>query len=428
MRAIAGMAQRPVATSPSRGMVAALLVRCLLLVSTVLSSGCAGHSHSAGVVFAPDSTSFAFVRATLVDWPLPPEMPTMRSTVFVRWCSTASFRDCRELEVGVFGSRHGSFVADRFAVAFSPGSRYLAVRGPSALDVVDLATGTSRRLSVAGELTTSMSWLGDEDLGVVSRIHVRGESDTTADRLVWRQTVTAPGARMVILEQGGVDTEAPWRGGDHPEERWSPDGRFLFLAETWPQGQFQLLSLASGSFTPLERPLRTGDVAWRPDGSAALVVTRGQASLVQPDSGRVVDLSAEFGGAFGLDQPPPSLLPTWTNDGRFVIVNDMKQGGCLVRPQPFAVTFLARQVGMGVGQLDPPPWVFPLQVPGWLRYWQDGEDYLVDETGRVIVPLGPADTPGGGWRVSPDGRWKVAFERDGQARAEAMRLPVADPP
>ncbi|MFZ2632297.1 MAG: hypothetical protein WA081_15950 [Desulfosalsimonadaceae bacterium] len=140
----------------------------------------------------------------------------------------------------------------------------------------------------------------------------------------------------------------------------------------------------------------------------------------------------------GSIQYGPSIDERWTPDGEYIVINSLKTGGCLVRPDPWHVVSVGKRLVNHLEEtenlrvyLDSPddyPYIFAQPYPGWTRAWiqiatekkpempgrtdvLEPRNYLVDyEAGRFLLTQS-SDTPGDGWSLNPDGRKIVYFNR-----------------
>jgi len=127
-------------------------------------TSCQGDGSPGGINFSPDGSTIAYTYVKWIDLPLPPEMPTLYSTVYLQWCSADQLKSCRHMKIDSYGKSYGSFVQGQFELLFSPDSRRLAVKSPRYLEVVDLETQTRHQLTNPDEHVTSMGWLGNTEM------------------------------------------------------------------------------------------------------------------------------------------------------------------------------------------------------------------------------------------------------------------------
>ena len=407
----------------------------------------------ADVSFSADGTLAAYSCAKRWDLPLPPETPTIRSRVWVRWCELSRPEAYHDIEIGVFGRDWGGWNVENLVhTAFSPDNRYLAVVSPRHLLLIDRETGEQRTLTHPDEVVTSLTWLDKQQLGFASCTPKTDAGKRSSVVHFWRQRISpSSSARELILSQERSD-RCPDKGlGRHewPRERWSPDGSFvLFSTESFP-GDLMLLDVAAGTARSVAlRGFRFEGISWKADGSAAACVGLSRkgsmiAFVIDPRTGEKVDFSDEFNGAFS-EHPTvtaPSLARLWTPDNQFVIVNSLTKGGCLVKPRPWELIptsrrFIDRIARDGSHVLaedrhERAPWVFWQPTRGWVRIWvqfqeqgyRRGMDYLVDHSGRTLVPLNDSSAPGGECWITPDGNRVVTRDRTNKLVVRQLTVP-----
>lgn len=221
----------------------------LLLSALGCLSSCSYIAAGADVCFSPDSSLVAYVCADQWDLPLPPEMPTIRSKVSLRWSRLNQPEDYQAADIGVFGRDWGGwFVVSRIHSAFSPDNRYLAVACPRQLRVLDCQTREQRALTGPGEVVTSLVWLTADRLAYASCFRDGSGERGAACTSFWQQKVDGSDFdRELIFSQQGPHCcpEKRLSVAEWPRERWSPDRRFvLFRAEGF-RGDLTLLAWRS---------------------------------------------------------------------------------------------------------------------------------------------------------------------------------------
>lgn len=425
-----------------------------VLLSAFLSlTGCSYMTSGGEICLSPDGTWAAYVSARQWDLPLPPECPTIRSQIWIRWCKLDRPKDYQEVEIGVFGKEWGGWwPTNRVHSAFSPDNRHLAVACPRTLRVIDCATKAERIITGPDEPVTSVVWLDNDRFAYVSCSNVaQGKKRGSLIRF-WQQHIDRdPSDRMLIfshsephacLEKGLGSTE--W-----PKERWSPDGKFVLFRGEGFRGDLNLLDVDAGTAkTIAPSGYRYEQISWKCDGSEAVCVGFKQTSplvalVIDPRTGAKHDFSDEFNRAFRSDSQysSPPMSRWWTPGDEYVIVNDPKMGGCLVSPRPWKLIPVAQlcvdrltKEGLQVFAEGPGPklpWIFRQPAAGWVRAWVQfqepgylrGKDYLVDYSGRLLVPVADSSAPGGGWKLTPDGKRAVKLEGAGNLLVREVTLP-----
>jgi hypothetical protein len=403
------------------------------LVMSFTLAGCRWTSMSAQVRFSPDSALVGFCFAKCWDLPLPPEMPTVRSTAFVRWCRTARPDECRTMKIGSFGKNYGYWVVDQITPVFSPDSRHVAVVGPRGLFLADTASGAAIRVSPDDEEVKAAGWVGSDEIVYAAHTTRQDRGATLTDLVFWQWKIAAgPGRRVELHRHPGIYS-------GYPREYWSPDGkRVIFVDQAYYSGQYLLLDVATGKVTPLGSPgIMSKGAAWKPDGTAAVIISQRKGDppvevlLIEPATGKTTDLSREFFTAFG--DKVPDIDPLWTAEGKYLVVNTAELGGCLVRPDPWEVIpvskrFIERRYPGGAPPGEAPPWIYRQPAPGWVRIWVTGgkgqsEQYAVDYQGKAYFTIGASSTPGGGWTLTPDAAGAVRLDDSAGIEVQEVKLP-----
>jgi len=427
----------------------------MFLLALVSLSGCSYLAGGGEVTLSTDGSLAAYISARQWDLPLPPECPTIRSTVRLRWCNLTRPEDYHEIEIGVFGRDWGGWnVKNRVHPVFSPDNRHLAVACPRRLRVVDCATRKERTLTGPREVVTSLMWLDKDVLAYASCCpDLKGQREKTPLNF-WRQGVDQSYEERSLIFSQDQPSGCPGKGLgaiEWPMERWSPDGRFVLFSSEGYQGDLKLLDVASGT----ARVIASGGytfqgISWKSDGSAAACVGFSRkapvaAFVIDPRTGEKDDFSEDY-QAFARDSgsSQPVLAGLWAPGDQYLVVNHLRMGGCLVSPRPWKLIPVAKLV---IGELlkdrslalaeDPNerlPWVFWQPVQGWVKVWvqfqeqgyRRGMDYVVDYSGRSRVLLGKSDAPGAGWKLTPDGERAVKLEPPDKVIVRGLTLPLPD--
>lgn len=400
----------------------------LLLLVSVCLSGCSYYATSYDFLFSPDGLTIAYPRAKKWDLPLPPELPTFYATVYVRWCNLNGVVRYRTVKLDSSGPKSNPFDERHVSLRFSPDSRQLAVTTPRRLVVIACESGKMKQLSHSGETVTAFGWLGNDEIGYVVQTVREKKVSKRTDRTFYRQKIhSGPEARVEFYRETGLRHA--------PLESWSPDGRFVIFLPSYGNAM-QLLNVSRGTVTSFGASKSSyGKVSWKPDGSAALCTFSGYkqpfgALVISPPSGEILDVTRQFTEAF-VREPSnslPSVLPLWTADGEYVIVNDYQGlGGCLVRPQPWEVIPLTRLLLKRFGRTDhtwPHNNIVRFPTPGWVGVWVDSQTYAVDYEVKTPIPIGSTRDWLPGWILAPDGKKSVTVDRAGRLVGHSIELPV----
>jgi hypothetical protein len=424
------------------GVSAARIGRAPLLFLLAVGgfTSCSQIAVGVSVCFAPDSALVAYVCDDQWNLPLPPEMPTIRSKVSVRWSRLDRPDRYQVADIGVFGRNWGGYpVADRIHSVFSPDNRYLAVACPRQLHLLDCQTKAHRILTGPSEVVTSLLWMSADQLAYAScTLNSGGQSGTTSTRL-WLQRVDQSYVdRELIFSQQGSQN-CPEKGlnvAEWPREHWSPDRRFVVFRAGGFQGALMLLNVEERTASVIAPGSHKFDgISWKSDGSAAACVGFSRtgpvlAFVIDPRTGEKFDFSDEFTRAFGDDSKyaTPPMFRLWTPDDQYLIVNSPSKGGCLAKPRPWELVRVAElfvdrlikkepRVSEGDSS-DRLPWADWLPVKGWVKMWirdpgtgyNRGMDYFVNYSNLSFVPFGVSSAPGAGWRVTPNGKHAVKLE------------------
>lgn len=342
------------------------------------------------------------------------------------------------------GGREDWEFEDWREIRFSPDSQHVAVLGTLSLSVVNLKTGGVRRIAHVGpglggraKLLVSMAWLNEEEICYAQQTaRLEGTLASVFKWTLFRRDVKRRWSRpLVIVEVEGKAT-MPW-----PPDyvfnivHWAPNGRYALFAWPHADGNLVLVDVIAGT----QHVVRRGraclrDVAWRPDGSAALcglseLSSRYHWVLVDTLQRKVVDLTQPVAELCLPSRcwPPIVLEPLWTADGWFVVGN---AGGTpsrayLIRPVPWeivSVNDLLRARLHVRGALDVR--AEPSALPGWIRVTRGRTTYLMDYRGQHLVEIPPFAM------VSATGKQVVTWEEYPEEHLEIrpLALPrVLDP-
>ena len=96
------------------GLIGFFLPLLLAVFAVVGLTGCMGEGSPGGIYFSPDGSIIAYTYVKRIDLPLPPELPTIYSTVYLQWCSSDQLKECRSLKIDSYGKSYGSFVQGKF--------------------------------------------------------------------------------------------------------------------------------------------------------------------------------------------------------------------------------------------------------------------------------------------------------------------------
>ncbi|MHC4658191.1 MAG: hypothetical protein ACYS83_03310 [Planctomycetota bacterium] len=392
------------------------------------------------VGFSPDSSKIVFIHADT--WRIPSladSTPVLKAKISAYWCDANSPETKKSLEVESVGREYGGYFSLPAGLVFSPDSKHIAIFTVRYLLVINLKSSQLRRLSHAGENVSSFRWLNNEEVGYV--VHTRKkEGESYDERTFWRQRITdGPDSRKKIFPMSGVERGAfdsrPILFGEDLEH-WSPKGRYvIFISSSRNSGRrFKLLDVVRGNIiTSFGHPESYAAlVSWKTDESEAFCVggiggegRNQQAFLIQASTGEVSDCSKSFSSTFRTIVAP-TLLPFWTDDGKYVLANDLlKLGPCLIQPHPWKIIELQKQLAKRVKlNAQYKPQLFRLPVSGWVGINTVASigpvysvpKYAVDYEVEECIQL--FDVPGW-WACSPDGRLAAVI---GYAKGKKLTL------
>lgn len=398
----------------------------VLILVGICMSGCSYYSSSYDYSFSPDGLTVAFPMSKKWDLPLPPELPTFYATVFVTWCQLNGTHVCQRVEIDSSGPKHNPFDEKAVSLRFSPDSRHLAVTTPHRLVVIECESRKMRQLSRSAERVSAFGWLGNDEIGYIVHTTREKKHGKRTDRTFIRQKISSqPEDRKEFYRETNLRHAPP--------ESWSPDGRFVIFHQS-DRKSMQLMNTAQRTVTVFG-PSKSSysSVSWKSDGSAAFCAFSGYKQpihvlVIYLPSGEIVDVTRQFTDAFVTDPfySLPSVLPLWTADGEYIIVNDYRgMGGCLVRPHPWQVIPLTKKLVQHLGRTDhtwPHNNIVRFPTPDWVGVWVDGQTYAVDYEAKIAVPIGSTRNWLPGWILTPDGKSSFAVERDGKFLIHAVEL------
>jgi hypothetical protein len=421
----------------------------LLAVFAVIGlTGCTGQGSPDGIYFSRDGSIIAYTYVKRIDLPLPPELPTIYSTVYLQWCRSDRLKECRSLKIDSYGKSYGSFVQDRFLLRFSPDSKKLAVKSPRYLEIIDLETMARHRLTDEDEPVGSMGWLGNTEVvyAVFKKSTAKKKSYGVTHRIFRHSITDPPGKRLLLYEQSDYDGRC--------YDYISPTGEYVvFMSQSFLKAHFLLLNTRTREVNPLtEKPAQCQGVSWKEDGSCVFCLSSSEALLWYPKEGRKKDVSEDYDRSFRrFIKYEPSIDERWTPDGEYIIINSSETGGCLVRPDPWQVIPVGKRLvdhlekteNLRVNRNSPNdyPYIYVQPYPGWAWIWLqivtekkptmpgqtvvlEPRNYLVDYEAERFLPMLPSATPGGSGYLSPDGRKIVYFNRSIFLDEKPVSIPV----
>ncbi len=384
--------------------------------------------------FSPESTVTAWIRVDYLTEPLNFER-SMSQSAYLHWCPTDKPEAVRSVRIAWVGSEFGGYhLGGLVHLVFSPDSHRIAVITPRSLQVFDIVDGHRWDAAADGEHVSSLAWLGNDEIGYAAHTSLRGRYRSMTDRAFWRQRIGDSAASRVLIRREEA-VEAGFHSGNlfvcsnWPLEYWSPNGNYVLYKPSMFGGRLHVLDVRAGRARALgPEELYLERVAWKSDESAVACIAgiRGQvnrcaALLMEPQSLRTLDFTEPF--LQSLPHPSPSEM-AWACDGRYLLINDLWVGGCVIEPAPFRC--------IRVGECLPSRgetaihqagryWshIYPARVPGWMLVRSpDLNAFIADYECQTILPVGKIL---GEW--SQNGRLAAVVGRDGRLRAQRIELP-----
>ncbi len=410
------------------------LIRSIPAIVLVLASmqiaGCiAGGGGASNLVFSPDGTRIAFLREDSLQ-ELAVDGKKWFRTITLHWCSTSEPAKESSVHIDTLGAEYRGYIHVGTEVKWSPNGSRIGVWTPYKLTIVEISSG--RKIEIRDGTIWSFAWSSDGQVVYCTRC----TKSNMQRRVICRVDLeTQQKTEIVAFPERPV-------GGSPRRENWSPSGRFVIFMEPDIGGQYHCVDVFDGTVRSFgQTDAYDVGVAWAPDSSRAFCVSNKvgpgdmfEALLLDPVTGTTVDCTAGFQDTFA--DHAPSLVPLWTVDGKYVLVNALHINGHLVQPDPWQVVPLGEMLA---SRFTPPttwstinPRLFRLPVPGWVgvvptgNYGDSPVQYATDYSGQRVVPL-LEDYPRA---ISPDGTTAATIGKDGRIMIHRLGkwwLPSAKP-
>jgi len=392
-----------------------------LIVVALQVTGCIRKGSGVGVLrFSPDAKHVCYIREDRIEENVVDGKTWLRSRS-LHWCSTSDPAKEYSTHIDTLGAEYRSYSTVLGEVKWSPNGTRIAVLTPHKLAIVETNSGKKRELRDG--TITSFVWLPDGQIVYCTR-RIKGNMQR---RVICREDLDIRQRTDIVAFPERHADGSPGRG-----DNWSPSGKFVIFMEPDFGGQYHCVNALDGTaFSFGQVAASDYGVAWTPDSSRAFCVSRKigpedvyEAILVDPATGTTVDCTGGFQATFAGHFP--SLVPLWTVDGKYVIVNALHINGHLVHPDPWQVVSL--------GQILAPhftaptkwstinPWLFRLPVSGWVgvvptgNYGDSPTQYAADYSGQRVMPL-LKDFPRA---VSPDGTKAATIGKDGHVKIHRL--------
>lgn len=365
----------------------------------------------ATMCFSPDGNAVAYLYRDATYF-FPAELGarplTMTDSLEIRWFHVKRPAGERSLPLDAIDLRPDGVVYYnlRGRVCFSPDSKRLAGICANYIILVDLQSGSARKIEYDKEYFGSLAWLSadeivfttsDEDNLTFWRL---GVEDAVEDRWqVYRETHTFPRSTYPTYPSRRAHLPPGLRW-----DSWSPDRRHVIFARRMPGEEKEgLLDLATGTVRTFPLPLYHN--YWKPDGSVVLVIDqygdKGQIALIDAKTGNATDLTVEFNITFGAGRDITCL--GWTSDEKYVILHNTRHLPPATRDGPGRMTWTGHVVQLQPFKLilSSDRLIRPSPIPGWVLLQGDDTFDWMDYAGTRMVELNgwPND-----WIWSPDGQ------------------------
>ena len=384
------------------------------------------------IQFSPDGRYIAYIYrdATYFDTGELGARPlTMTDALQVRWFPIDKPSEERTLPLDSIDLRPDGEVYYNLegSVYFSPDSSRIAGLCAKCIVLVDIQSGTNRKIHYDKEYFRSLAWLsGDEIVFTTTdeqnltfwRLNVTGGDETR--RKVYRETHEFEKPHYSI--PGEMSPPALRR------DSWSPNGRFVIFNRHLSGGNNEgLLDVATGEVRTF--PFSLYYNYWKPDGSSVLIhihdqhKDKKQIVLIDTITGHIDDLTDEFMKAFGQNLGINFVSPVWTPDGKHVILHNTKHlppaspdgpgrnksTGYLIQLQPFQIV------------LSNDRFIRWSPIPGWVLLQGDRDDTFdwMNYAGTETVKLNGWPN---NWTWSPDRR-HAAQIKSGKVVVFQPRIP-----
>ena len=413
----------------------------LWLIMVLFVAGCSGSGSSSELEISPDGAKAAFVYSDMINLPLPPEVPVIRSVTYVAWVDLDRPDEVNSVKMETRNWKTSPWEYQYVHPLFSPDNAWLAVAAPSGMFVIELETSRKVLLSKPGEEITSLAWLNANEVGYVAQ--------TETERIFRRQRVDGgESPRTTVFTECSPDLGRYHRTFGQmgwPGESWSPDGRLVMFRPRSQENDLRIVDTATGEVQSLNKPcIGDAHAAWAGNGTMVFVTCSdndpqlNQALVYDPATEKLIDLTEPFYQYFY--DSYFQLAPTWTWDDQYVVVNDAKRGGCLVRPEPWQVIPLYQKAvdrlnrsetdaadSGPAGAYNGFPALRVQPVTGWMttvigrpgpKYGPAGyenqsylfRDYAVSSDGSLVEDLGRSCPNCLGVFFLPDGKRLAAIE------------------
>lgn len=386
-------------------------------------AGCGVYYTSKWPVMSPDDAAVARLswKVTHSDLRLGLLLGSYSKSWALEWFTTEDparlYRARLHWEAGLMAlakGRQGWDFEDWREVRFSPDSQHVAVLSTFRLLVVNLNSGRSRQIAHIGlpwpwhvKQFVSMAWLNEDEICYAQQsVGLKRRLGSVCKWTLFRRDIKRLWSRpLVIVEVEGEGTMSFPPDYVSNIVQWAPNGRHALFAWPHPDGNLVLVDVIAGTQHVVRRRRASfRQVAWRPDGSAALcglwdVNSRYSWVLVDTLRRKAVDLTQRMENLCPAEGYLTGLVlePLWTADGHFVVANDMSTmesstGGraYLIRPAPWqivSVNDLLRDHLHARGALDVR--AEPAALPGWIRVTAGRKTYLMDYRGQHLVEIPP---------------------------------------
>lgn len=371
------------------------------------------------IEFSPDGTNVAYLWEDRLEEPVVDGRIWCR-TISLHWCKTSAPEKESSTSVETLGTQFAGCLNVPLEIKWSPHGHRIGVLTPHRLTLVE--AGSQNKKTLEDRTITSFTWLSDDEVAYCTRRTWKGMQSRV---IICRQKLDDGQAKTVAGFDWHPASKYTWK------EHWAPSGQYVIFMEPDIGGRFHVVDVLGGASRAFGQTNACDiGVAWDPESSRAFCVSRKvgpwdvfEAVLLYPVTGNVVDCTPGFQGRFAGHMP--NLIPIWTVDGKYVLVNALDISGHLVRPDPWEAVPLGQSLAHAFKAPKDStiaPWLFRLPVGGWVGVIPTGNEgnspvkYAADYLGHSVIPLLEDYRRA----ISPDGTMAATIGEDGRIKIRSL--------